>query len=356
LPSPGLAKPDWWIVSQVASAMGFGDAFSYRHEGEIFREYASMTSIKSESERALNLKGLTKLTDSEYNQLAPQQWPVENVQTAIENQRLFEDQQFLTPSRKANLIPVRYLATNESLDGMNKVRLNTGRTKEHWHTMTRTGLSESLSELSPEPTVSIHPETAERFGFKDKDIACVENLGNKLKLRVAISQSVEPEDLFIPIHWNQSNSGQSTVCEIIDDNVDPMSGQPEFKNTMVELSRWPKQSEAKLFSRTSLVNFTNEYWVRQKVTDGYVYHIASTSTAPELAESLMPIIDRQKGVMLSYKDSTSAVKVAKFDGNELLVALAVGDTLNHEEPLWFKGLTISENESRHQNFFESCVA
>ncbi len=355
LPSPGLAKPDWWIVSQVASMMGFGDAFDYRHEGEIFREYAKMTSIKSETTRALNLKGLTALTDREYNQLPPQQWPVEAVQTKLKTQRLFEDRQFNTPSGKANLIPIRYLAPDENLSKTDKVRLNTGRTKEHWHTMTRTGLSESLSEPAPEPTISIHPETAKRRRFKEKDIVCVENLGQKLKFRVAISKSVKPDDIFIPIHWNHSNSGQSTVCEIIDDNVDPISGQPEFKHTLVEISSWPKQSEAKLFSKTKLNGFTSEYWIEQKVTAGYVYHIASTSNTQDLAKRFLPIVDKHKGVILTYKDTASGIKVAKFDGSDLLIALVVGDTLNVEESTWFQELAAPDSEMLHRNFFESCL-
>jgi assimilatory nitrate reductase catalytic subunit len=355
LPSPGLAKPDWWIVSQVAGAMGFGDAFDYRHEGEIFREYARMTTLKGDSERALDLNGLTTLSDREYNFLTPQQWPVLKVQTVIKSQRLFENGRFYTQSSKANLIPVRYMAIDEAKND-SRVRLNTGRTKEHWHTMTRSGLSLSLSELSPEPLASIHPETAKRIGVINDDFVTVSNLEKELKLRVALSDSMKVDDIFIPIHWNYENSGQSTVCDVIDDKVDPISGQPEFKYTLVEASRWPKQSEAKLFSTEKFVDFSAQYWVRQKVTDGYVYHIASTGTTQELALSLMPIINKQKGVILSYQDSAYGVKVAKFDSGVLSIALVVGDTLKHEELNWFQGLDRSKSDTGHQHFFDSCVA
>ncbi|MFD2018015.1 molybdopterin-dependent oxidoreductase [Vibrio olivae] len=93
LPSPGMAKPDWWIVSQVAQKMGFGHAFNYLHEGEIFREHAAL-SVEGNlnGERDFSLIGLTDLDDQDYNQLLPQQWPVTALQSQVVNQRLFSDQ------------------------------------------------------------------------------------------------------------------------------------------------------------------------------------------------------------------------------------------------------------------------
>lgn len=93
LPSPGEAKPDWWILKEVAQKMGFKEQFDYRHEGEIFKEYCEMTALGNETGKArdLCLIGLTQLDEKGYGELTPQQWPVLEYQPEIIEQRMFTD-------------------------------------------------------------------------------------------------------------------------------------------------------------------------------------------------------------------------------------------------------------------------
>ncbi|GAM74882.1 assimilatory nitrate reductase large subunit [Vibrio ishigakensis] len=188
LPSPGMAKPDWWIVSQVGQRMGFGEAFDYLHEGEIFREYAKLTTLEnSNGERDLNLIGLTQLDDQGYSKLSPQQWPVLEVQQELTNQRFFSDGSFFTQDKKANFIAVSHSEPISQASEAFPLLLNSGRTRDHWHTMTRTGLSARLAEHQAEPFVLIHPQTAKEYGVESNQIVAVSNEQGKCLVRAQIS-------------------------------------------------------------------------------------------------------------------------------------------------------------------------
>ncbi len=148
LPSPGMAKPDWWIVSKVAQKMGFLDAFDYLHEGEIFQEYVGLTTIdQDQSPRAFNLSGLVSMDEVQYAKMTPQQWPVAKYQFEATQNRFFADNQFFTPTKKAQFVAVRHCKQIVETNTDFPLELNTGRARDQWHTMTRTGLSASLAGI-----------------------------------------------------------------------------------------------------------------------------------------------------------------------------------------------------------------
>jgi len=287
LPSPGLAKPDWWIISQVAQKMGFEQAFCYRHEGEVFREYAQLTAQGNlEGERDLNLIGLTQLDDVGYSQLLPQQWPVKVVQTEAVHQRLFADNQFFTANKRAKFISVQHALPKSHVSVDYPLLLNSGRTRDHWHTMTRTGLSARLAEHRSEPYVLVHPSTALQFSVKKGQLAKVHNSQGECLARVDITNDISPDQLFVPIHWNHITAKNSKPCELIAPFTDTFSGQPEFKHTPVALSPCNYQSRA-IFATRKTMNFDElDYWSRQKIEDGYLYRIESVLSVYELAQLL----------------------------------------------------------------------
>ncbi|WP_235869270.1 molybdopterin oxidoreductase family protein [Veronia nyctiphanis] len=165
LPSPGAAKPDWWIICEVAKKMGFGDSFNYRNEAEIFAEHAQLTTLNNDRQhhyRELNLQGLSQLSQLEYDQLPPVQWPLldshsdQNTEKVIST-RLFSDNRFPTPDGRARFIPTAYSLPANQISDLFPLVLNTGRLRDQWHTMTRTGLSSTLASHIDEPTLYIHP-------------------------------------------------------------------------------------------------------------------------------------------------------------------------------------------------------
>ncbi|MFA0442871.1 nitrate reductase [Vibrio sp. 10N.286.49.C2] len=307
LPSPGLAKPDWWIISQVAKKMGFASAFNYLHEGQIFSEYATMTTLGNDTgQRDLNLIGLTSLDDQGYSRLSPQQWPVTTLQSDVVNQRLFSDNQFFTPNKRAQFIRVRHQSPKNSVSVQHPLILNSGRARDHWHTMSRTGLSPSLATHTPEPYVTLHPVTAKRYSLEQGQIATISNHFGSIQARVHCSTSMGPNQLFMPIHWNDSTASNSKPCTLIEPNSDRHSGQPEFKHTPVSITRWHHRCEALLFSQQPLALDTIEYWAQQKVENGYLYRIASPQNPMQLIVALTAYMALEGDKTLSFDGGESA--------------------------------------------------
>lgn len=111
--------------------------------------------------------------------------------------------------------------------------MNTGRVREQWHTMTRTGRSSRLAAHIAEPFVEIHPEYAARSGLKAAGLARFENGHRSAMLRVLFTERTAPGQIFVPIHWTDANSGAGRVGALVPLRVDPVSGQPALKDAEV---------------------------------------------------------------------------------------------------------------------------
>ncbi|PJG48684.1 NagC family transcriptional regulator [Sphingobium sp. LB126] len=94
-PLPGEAKPDWWIVTQIARAMGWHDAFHYERPAEIYREHARLTAYRNEGERLLNLKRHAPISNPAYDELTPWRW----------GEVPFDEGRFPASDGKARLVP-----------------------------------------------------------------------------------------------------------------------------------------------------------------------------------------------------------------------------------------------------------
>ena len=160
LPPPGEAKPDWWMVTQVARRMGFAPAFPYRSAADIFREHAALSSFENGGRRAFDLGGLADIGDDAFAALDPVQWPLpagEPRHARQPDRRFFAEGGFYTQDRKARFIAPDPPAPSAPVGKGFPFRLNTGRMRDQWHTMTRSGLSPRLGAHAPEPFVEVHP-------------------------------------------------------------------------------------------------------------------------------------------------------------------------------------------------------
>ena len=309
LPSPGVAKPDWWIISEVAKKMGFERAFDYLHEGEVFTEFAKMTTLNNEDglKRDLNLIGLTQLDANGYGQLTPQQWPVTTLQTEPVHQRMFSDKQFFTASKKAQFIAVSLaempLSKKQEVSTHYPFIFNSGRIRDHWHTMTRTGLSSRLGAHITEPFVAINPEDAEALNIKEDNLVAITSPQGDLLVRAKLTKRQNKGQLFSPIHWNKQTAKNANVCNVVNDDNDPISGQPGFKSTQVNIKKWHYQSEAMLLTREPLDLAVFDYWVKQKVAQGYLYRIADNRSAIELADTLQALLGNKQGKTLQFSSN-----------------------------------------------------
>ncbi|MEQ1712970.1 MAG: nitrate reductase, partial [Hyphomicrobium sp.] len=205
----GSARPDWWIMGEVARRLGFSDAFRFTSSAEIFDEHARLSgfengAVSPAERRAFDIAGLAGLDQMAYDALEPKQWPVRAASDPTE--RLFAEGGFFTPDTRARFIataPAR-LASPVSTEW--PFVLNTGRIRDQWHTMTRTGLSSRLSTHIQEPYVEIHPDDASRLGLEQGTLALIETPHGSASVRVLLSRGQQPGSVFAPFHWSAQNS------------------------------------------------------------------------------------------------------------------------------------------------------
>ena len=239
LPIPDTAKPDWWALAEVAKRMGFATGFSYTSAAEIFEEHAALTAERNDDTaadaipRQLNLAGLMGLSAEQYESLQPQQWPVlkQSSPQITSTTRLFADGRYAHPNGKAKLLPLMPRDPVNKVNDDYPLTLNTGRVRDHWHTMTRTGKSPKLADHSAEPYVEIHPQDAMGWGVQNARLARVSTQWGSCVVRVRATSSVARRQLFIPIHWNDQTASDARVGALVNPVVDPISGEPEFKHT-----------------------------------------------------------------------------------------------------------------------------
>ena len=218
LPLPGEAQPDWWIIAQVARRLGWGGAFAYDRPAEIFREHARLSAYQNAGARLFDLRAHAAIGNAAYDELAPFQW----------GGRPFADGRFPKPDGRARLVTVRQRAAETPLPRW-PLMLNTGRYRDHWHTMTRTGLSPKLARHREEPLVEVHPADAGELA--DGGLARVSTPQGESIYRVRITDAQRAGELFVPIHWTDRTASGGRTGLLPRALVDPHSGQPGFKQT-----------------------------------------------------------------------------------------------------------------------------
>lgn len=278
LPAPGEAKPDWWILSQVAQRLGFDEAFAYQHPAEIFREHAALSGFENDGTRAFDISGLTHISDQQWDQLRPVQWPI-NAAHPQGRERLFTDGHFFHPDGKARLIAITPRLPVNQPTATSPLIMNTGRIRDQWHTMTRTGKSARLMQHISEPYCQFHPDDAPHI--RDGDLVRVSSSHGWLLLR-AQPDALQPRgNVFVPMHWNSQFSQQARVDALIEAHTDPLSGQPESKHMPVSLRRWQAAWQAELFIRGShLTPPATAYWSRI-AQSGITHYALADSSAPK---------------------------------------------------------------------------
>lgn len=235
LPAPGAARPDWEIFADVGRRMGWAEAFDYTNPAEVFREHARLSGVAGQLGRDFDISGLSEISDVDYEALAPVRWPVTATRVGG---RFFGDGSFFTPSGKARFVPVSQKAPATKTAPRFPYRLNTGRLRDQWHTMTRTAKSARLSRHQAEPFLQLHPRDASDLGVGPADLVRVSAPGGAAILRVLISEDAAPGAPFAPMHWTAENAPASRVNALVQAEVDAISGQPESKASAVAIGRY----------------------------------------------------------------------------------------------------------------------
>jgi assimilatory nitrate reductase catalytic subunit len=272
LSPPGEARPDWWILSQVAARLGWADAFSYASAADIFREHARLSGFENAGERLFDVFHLAGLSDAQYRRLAPVQWPVQGDGKGPE--RLFADGKFLTPTGRARIVTIKSGRIAAGTSQTWPFVLNTGRVRDQWHTMTRTGLSARLSAHVSEPFVELNPADAAALALEQGMLARVETEHGAALLRVMLSEGQQPGSAFVPIHWSAENSSEGRVGALVQPLTDPYSGQPDSKATPARIAPVHVSHFGFVLSRQPVTVTGLRYWSRVRMPAGYATFIA----------------------------------------------------------------------------------
>ena len=234
LPAPGEARADWQILAQFAQRLGYA-GFEYGSARDIFAEHAALSAWRNSAAdipRAFNIGALASLSASAYDALPPTQWPAHATVAAhaaatASGQRPFADGRFSHPDRKARFIPTPPRAPSNAPDEDFPLALNTGRVRDQWHTMTRTGRAPKLADHIPESFVDMHPQDALLCGVKEGELARISSQWGAMIARVQHGGGIARGSAFIPIHWNNQTASDARVGALVNPVVDPISGEPD---------------------------------------------------------------------------------------------------------------------------------
>jgi assimilatory nitrate reductase catalytic subunit len=286
---------------------------------EIFAEHAALSAYENHGERDFNIGAFATVDDEQFEEMRPFQWPWPQL-TAAPPPRFFMDGHFFTPDHRARFVPVNpAVETRTSADY--PLILNTGRVRDHWHTMTRTAKSPRLSQHLAEPFVEIHPADAARLNIADADIVRVSAPGGAVLVRVLLSSRQARGSVFVPMHWNDQYASKARVDMLVPGLTDPHSGQPASKHAAVQIERFPAALYGFAVLRERPAHLDAEYWALAPCRAGWRVELAFASADRDWREFAGGLFGGRTGTV-TYEDSRAGrQRFARFHGNRLVGAL-----------------------------------
>lgn len=230
---PGEARHDWEIAVDFANRLASKldkptHLFPYDSTESIFNEHRETTRG-----RDLDITGLSYQT---LIQDGPQQWPFQEGETTGKD-RLYSDGVFATPNGKAQFYTAKYQPTADQVSRQYPLHLLTGRLRDQWHGMSRTGTVAQLYNHVETPLLTIHPDTLNARQLEDGDIVRMYNQRGSVNVQLQSSDSVKPDETFMPMHWGSQFMQGLGVNALTTSAFDPVSKQPELKHTTINIEK-----------------------------------------------------------------------------------------------------------------------
>ncbi len=198
--------------------------------------------------------------------------------------------------------------------------MNTGRVRDQWHTMTRTGLSPRLGSHITEPFVSVHPSDASRFGLTDGGLARLTNHHGAATFRVVVTPNQERGAVFVPMHWNDETASDARTGSLVHAIVDPISGQPDAKATPVAVEPVVAKRAGFVLARQRLALPRDTFWAWSAIKDGYMARIDTPHDGVDVLDAVKAACGAAE--ILSYEDRQRGIsRVALLSGERLVAAL-----------------------------------
>ncbi len=316
LDAPGQARADWDILSDVGRRMGWREAFDYQSPAEIFREHAALSGIAGRFGRDFDISGLADLDSDGYDALTPTRWPVTDRR---QGGRFFADGQFFHADGKARLLPVSWRPPAAKTAPRYPFRLNTGRVRDQWHTMTRTGLSPRLSAHLAEPYLDIHPLDARARGIAPADLVRVDSPQGRAILRARLTESVHVGEVFAPMHWTGETAPSARIDALIAAVTDPVSGQPESKASVVNVTRMDAAWYGFAIS-DRMMTPQADYWALCPTRAGYRAELAGVSHPASWDAQARALFDLPEAEVSVVEDPGRGIARLAFREDGRLVA------------------------------------
>lgn len=304
--APGEARADWDILADVGRQLGYADAFTFNSAAAIFREYATMTALSGRHGKVLDLTDRAKITPRQYEAMEPFQWGGPHPLAA----------RFPNGDGRANMVAINVPDVPVS-DGKLPLRLNTGRYRDQWHTMTRTGLSPKLSMHRREPLLEVHPDDAEAFGLVDGTLAKVETAHGMAIFRVSATNTQQRGQIFTPMHWTDAMGSCGRTGKLAKPAVDPISGQPGFKDTPARIEAITPEWRAFMVTRDAPQPDV-PYWSRARIDGGWLIEMAGYDMVD--TDALLPAGQRSEVTDMARGMRRIAVSDTNGKGGDRLVA------------------------------------
>jgi assimilatory nitrate reductase catalytic subunit len=334
---PGEARPDWWIMAEVARRMGHQEGFDFADAADVFREHAALSGFRNDgTARAFDIGAWGNVTPERYDAMAPFQWPAPksgrgrlagdaSARDPGNDVRFFANGGFHTPDRLARFVAVSPQTVAKTVTSAHPFVLNTGRIRDQWHTMTRTGKTARLSSHFAESFCEIHPDDATSLGIAAADLVRVSNDRGEVILRALVTDRQRRGSLFAPIHWTDQFAGTARVDALVDPETDPYSGQPGSKFTAVAAERFAADWYG--FALTMHEPDTNglAYWTRAKSAGGNRLELAGHGTLDDVEAMARQVLGLGNDIdCVAYHDRDARVhRLAAFDGERLVGAIFI---------------------------------
>ena len=275
--APGEARPDWWQFAEVGRRMGWPAAFAWDRPAAVFREHAALSGHRNNGRRIFDIGALATLDDAAYDALQPVRWPMP-AGAVSEGGRLFATGGFPTADGRARLVPTP--CRGQPGRGGHALLLNTGRIRDQWHTMTRTGLAPALLSHTSAPVLAIHPGDAAAVGLADGALARVTSDHGDMLLQTELRHTQRRGEVFAPMHWTEQFASAGCVGQLVGADLDPLSGQPALKATPVSLLSEPVHFHGLLLRRDAGPLPDTCHWVRVPVPEGQLYRLSGLAAMP----------------------------------------------------------------------------
>jgi assimilatory nitrate reductase catalytic subunit len=320
LPPPGEARPDWWAVAQVAARMGFGDAFGWAGPADIFREHAALSGMENIGQRVFDISALATLSDAAYGAMTPTRWPCPADDEARE--RLF------VGGIGARMVPTPHREPMQSTSTEFPLVLNTGRIRDQWHTMTRTGKSTRLHAHLPEPFLSVHPDDAGLLN--NGALATVRSATGRAVLRVRLDPGQRRGSIYVPMHWTDRFCPTGRINPVVNAVVDPVSFQPELKHTPVAIAHYHAAWHGFLITRDKIGADLADWCTVFPTGSAWRHDLAGQNRPDEAFAALRALCPAQGAWIVLHDPAASRFRAALVEDGSLLACLFIGP--DHDLP------------------------